>query len=149
MALDEDAADVAIDIGDRLEDEIQHAVFFRGAAGALQTDVNAGADEGLAAAVDPVEDFDEALALHFRQRIAHRLADDLALADEPAVGRVDHSNTCSGPRSIAIIPGACSNISCSRACWPCSSRSASTRSVVSTTMAITPAGCACSSNTGE
>ncbi len=90
VALDEDAADVAIDIGDRLEDEIQHAVFFRCAAGALQTDVNAGTDEGLAAAVDPVEDFDEALALHFRQRIAHRLADDLALADEPAVGRVDH-----------------------------------------------------------
>ncbi|KIZ36471.1 hypothetical protein LO50_09330 [Stutzerimonas stutzeri] len=58
--------------------------------GSLQADPDTGTDEGCAAAVDPVENVDEALALDLRQRLAHRLADDVALAHHPQIGRVDH-----------------------------------------------------------
>ncbi len=90
IAFDENAADIAIRVGHRLEDEIQQALFLCFALGTLQADADTGADEGGAAAIDPVENVDEALALDLRQRLAHRLADDVAFAHHPQIGRVGH-----------------------------------------------------------
>jgi len=90
IAFDEDPGNIAIRIGHRLEDEIQQALFLGLSLDALQPDANTGADKGHAAAIDPVENIDEALTLDLRQRLAHRLADDVALAHHPQIGRVDH-----------------------------------------------------------
>src|SRR3546814_15758750 len=83
IAFDENAADIAIRVGHRLEDEIQQALFLCFALGTLQADADTGADEGGAAAIDPVENVDEALPPDFGQRLAHRLADDRAFAHHP------------------------------------------------------------------
>ena len=90
ITFDEDAADIAIRVGHRLEDEIQQTLFLCFALGTLQADADTGADEGGAAAIDPVENVDEALPLDFGQRLTHRLADDVAFAHHPEIGRVGH-----------------------------------------------------------
>ncbi len=90
IAFDEGPGNIAIRIGHRLEDEIQQALFLGLSLDALQPDANTGADKGRAAAIDPVENIDEALALDFRQRFANRLADDVTFAHHAQIGRVGH-----------------------------------------------------------
>jgi hypothetical protein len=60
------------------------------------------AHEGPAARVDFVEELEEAMAGVFRHRPAHRLPDEVALADDAPEGVVDQGEDVVRPRRTAM-----------------------------------------------
>lgn len=88
VALHEDAADLAGVVQDRLVDEVDVVLHRRTVGLRPQLHRHGAADEGLAGGVHAVEQFEEALALQFGQRVPHRLAEDVAVADQRVVGLV-------------------------------------------------------------
>ncbi len=88
-ALREDAQHGAVIAEEGLIDEVEEALFERRAGLALQARPHAAADERLPVAKDPVEDLEKSLSLDFRKRVAHRLSDQIAMADELQIGFVD------------------------------------------------------------
>ena len=87
-AFHEDALDVALRAADRLVHEVDEALFQRRAGFALDAHRHRMAHERLARLVDLVEQLEEALVRDLGQRLARRLADQLAAADQLQVGLV-------------------------------------------------------------
>jgi hypothetical protein len=87
-AFHEDAVDGAGRIAQGLEDEIQDARLGRRTGRALQQHRHGPSDKGFARAKHIVEQGGKALFLDLGQRLAHGLADDVAMADQLVVGRV-------------------------------------------------------------
>ena len=91
-------ASVPVSRVDRLVDEVEEALLDRSLLLAFQQDPDASADVGLAARPDLLEQSDETLLHHFRQSFDDGLADDLTIADEPAIGCIGHLEPMFGPR---------------------------------------------------
>ncbi len=72
---DENTIHLPIGTAHRLVDKIQYPLFRFGTQRGNQADRRGTAGMGLAGLVDLVEQFEETLALHFRQGYAHRQAD--------------------------------------------------------------------------
>ena len=81
--LDEDVGHGAKGVADRLIDKIDVTPLGRAGVAAIDGHFHAAADIGLARGVDLVEQLDETLRRHFRQRLRQWLAEDVAaLTDE-------------------------------------------------------------------
>ncbi len=89
-AEDDDSGDGAVGLAPGLIDEVEEALFERVGGGAGELDGGAAADEGFAGPVDLVEQGDEALSFGFGDGFANRFADQIALAHELLIERIDH-----------------------------------------------------------
>lgn len=84
---------MAVDIADRLIDQVDVGLAERRAGLALQVDLEAVTDKSLAGGDHPVQQLEVALALDLGQRLADRLAEDVAVTDElevRGVGELEH-----------------------------------------------------------
>ena len=106
--------------------------------------------ESLAGSVDLVEQLEEALTLDAPAGLADRLADHVAVADQLLIGIVDEFEDMRGPVQLRHEAGrAAKHLREAVALGDGIRARPATRSVVSTTMAITPPGRPLSSMTGE
>jgi hypothetical protein len=86
----DDAGDGAVGFTSGLIDEVEETLFKRLGGGAGEMDGGAASDEGFVGSVDFVQKGEEALSFGLGQGFANGFADEIALAHELLVERIDH-----------------------------------------------------------